>query len=987
MRRNLFLISILLIACASATGQSPYFKNYKVRDGLPSNNVYFVSQDSRGYIWFCTDVGVSRFDGAHFTNFTTADGLSDNEVFTSFEDSRGRIWFATLNGKPSFYLDGEMHDEHDTPLLKGFELGDLILNIFEEQNGSIILLSKENLGRLDFQNNSAHLETLPESLALIWPSRGDTISVLSDSMAFGFYTHRKVTKTDRLPILAKPLKISNWNDTIYVTDTHQLMIYSDLRRSVIKTLVFPKFMNEVISVTPTPNQLWLGSRNGAYLFDRQNLALKQVYLPDSQVSAILEDQEGGLWFSTLDNGVFYAPAPEILHLRKANSEGPVQVNSLAADSKGQLWFGMPDNIYGMLENGKLETFEDFPKNITKRAISNIRHMADGTTIISGKAGVLFRKGTEKQFYMLRSTDLNVDRKGNLWSALGGLYLIPKTELPKYAISNPNLHESEILKLYLPHLPQILSTQRVDRIVFDEKDKTWLATPNGLFYYQDKMSDAVLPYAIRDLIFDEETKLLWALSEGHGLFALRNGQVIYSLEIASKGQPAKICRDFCQDSSGQFWIATASGLMMVQGPPGKLQLNDYSNIHGIGPEKLNAVERIGDQIFLGKDDGLVAVPYAIFTKKLPSPPIYLTHLTMNGQPQPLHEKLRFPAIENSLTISFEGLSFKDFKKLHYRYRLHGLDEDWHTTANEAVEYASLRPSGYRFEVVAVNSSGVESAVAAAFSFQILKPFWMQWWFIVGLVATAAMMVFLWVKWRERKLRNRYELQQRLMSSENERLELQTKNADLKMLALRLQMNPHFIFNALNTIKGYYGQDKITQANSYIAKFARLLRLNLDYSDAFIPIEQEAELLKIYMQLSQIRYPDKMDFSVTIAPDILPSTTLIPSMVIQPFVENAVIHGIVSKQGKGHVSVHFTKNEDEIVATVTDDGIGRTAAAAMSKLRDPHKPLATAITEERLGLLRKTDGNVPALEVRDLVNENGEAAGTTVVLHLPMELNSK
>jgi sensor histidine kinase YesM len=232
-----------------------------------------------------------------------------------------------------------------------------------------------------------------------------------------------------------------------------------------------------------------------------------------------------------------------------------------------------------------------------------------------------------------------------------------------------------------------------------------------------------------------------------------------------------------------------------------------------------------------------------------------------------------------------------------------------------------------------------------------------------------------------LRSKYEFQQRLIQAENEKLELQKKNADLKMLALRLQMNPHFIFNALNTIKGYYGQAKTLQANRYIAKFARLLRLNLDYSDAYIPLEQELDLLRIYAQLSQIRYPEKIDYEAVVGPGIVPAAVQIPSMTIQPFVENAIIHGIVPKAGKGSIVVSFAKSEQgEITVIVRDDGIGRAAAAKRSKLQDPHKPLATQITLERLQLLRRRTVPSP-VEVNDLHDESGNPCGTEVVLRLP------
>lgn len=983
MKIRLLTILVALLTASSATGQSPYFKNYQVRDGLPSNNVYFVFQDSKGYVWLCTDTGVSRFDGARFTNFTTADGLTDNEVFTCFEDRAGRIWFATLNGRPCFFYRGKMHSEHDTPLLRGAGLGGLIVHIFQEETGEVVMASSQRLGKLNLENGTVQFAPMPIGTIQIWDEPGPEIGLLTND-GLGYLQDGKLVKTASLPNVRLPVKHAQSGDTLFLAYARNLLVYSLKKRQTIQLATLPASGNEAISVTAYGQRIWVGDRRGSYLLDRKTLARQQTYLPGSQVSAMLEDREGGWWFSTLDHGIFYVPAPEIRQYSSTSDGQPLRINCLSGDPSGRLWAGMNESTHGILDGQSWQLFKQYPPLLKPRAVSSIRHFPNGTTLLAGKAGLLEFRGGNRRFFRLRSSDVNLDPEGNLWLGLTGLFFIPADQLSSYALPNPAVLEGVEPAFYLANPPRNLSGMRVDKIVFDHNATAWLAAPTGLFFYKNgAMSSPVLPHATRDLLFEETTQLLWALTESNGLFLLRNGQPLDSIRIAN-GQGPVICRSLCADGKGSHWLATASGLFKVEGSAGGLRLLDFTKFHGMGGEKLNAVAVLNGQVFMGKDDGLMAAPLSLFDKKIPPPPVYLKELVVNGREAAATAlPLRFGPGDHSLTLGFEGLSFKDFKKLHYRYRLHGHDANWHTTTNEAVEYASLRPGQYRFEVVAVNSSGVESTAAATCSFSIAPPFWMRWWFFLAVVAAVAGLVFSWVKWREKKLRQQYEYQQKLMESENGRLELQKKNADLKMLALRLQMNPHFLFNALNTIKGYYGQDKITQANSYIAKFARLLRLNLDYSDTFIPLDQEIELLRIYMQLSQIRYPGKMDFRVEMPPDLSPTAVRIPSMVIQPFVENAVIHGIVGKEGRGEVALLLAKTGDgEIMAIVRDTGVGRAAANARSKLRDPHKPLATAITQERLQLLRKNTGQ-PAVEIRDLYDENGAAAGTEVVLRLPVE----
>ncbi len=983
MPKRLHIAIFMLLAWFTANGQTPYFKNFQVRDGLPSNNVYFVFQDNKGYIWLCTDVGVSRFDGANFTNFTTADGLTDNEVFTCFEDRQGRIWFATLNGKPCFFQQGKMHNEADTPLLRGFDMEGLIVHIFQEEKGEIIMASSRKIGSLNLENNKAVQWPTSLGIVQIWDETGSKIGSLSN-LKLGYYQDGQFMQSGNLSEVKLPLKHAYSGDSLFIVFGRKLLIYSKVERKVLFEKALPIAMEEAISVAVFGDRIWVGDRKGAYHFDRKTLAQRKVYLPNSQVSAILEDQEGGWWFSTLEHGVFYVPTPEILQYATSIGGQPLRINCLAKDAKGRLWMGMNESAYGVLNGNFLQVFQHYPKLLKPRSINSIRHFPDGATWLAGKAGVLRVKDGRRSFYRIRSSDVNLDRGGNLWSGLTGLFFIAEQKIGIYDLYNRALEEGLEPSVNIANPPKMLSKLRVDKIVFDQNGAAWLASPNGLFCYKDgAMSDHILPHPTRDLIFEEKTETIWALTESNGLFLLRNGQVLDSIRIANQ-QGQVICRSICADEFGDHWLATASGLFKVEGRQGNLYLFDFSNFYGMGAEKLNALAVMNNQVYMGKDDGLMVAPVAIFSKKMPPPPVFLKNILVNGlETQPLDQPLHFSHEENALTFSFEGLSFKDFKRLRYRYRLIGHEANWHITTNEAVEYASLRHGLYKFEVLAINNSGVESTEVATQTFIIAKPFWIEWWFLLSVLATVSVMVWLWVKRRERKLRHKFELQQQLMETENEKLELQKKNADLKMLALRLQMNPHFIFNALNTIKGYYGQEKFTQANSYIAKFARLLRLNLDYSDTYIPLDQEIELLKIYMQLSQIRYPDKIEFQVEVAPGIVPASVLIPSMVIQPFLENAVIHGIVGKAGMGHIQLQFAKNETgEIVVTLKDDGIGRKAAAAKNKLRDPHKPLATAITQERLDLLRK-NGTQPAVEILDIYDQNGQAAGTEVLLRLPVE----
>lgn len=984
LKKKLYPVFFLLFHVSFLLGQSPYFKNFSTRDGLPSNNIYFVGQDSKGYVWLCTDMGVSRFDGRQFFNYTTSNGLTDNEVFSFFEDEEGRVWFATLNGLPCFYKDGIIYSESNFPLLDSFYLEGLIHDVFQKENGDLIFASDFRIGRLNIKKNKAEVQMVSNLSMRVWDAKGDGLGMMSgDEM--GVYEEGEFNAVDSIIFWANPVKIHDVDSLVYFSMVHKLLIYDRKKDTLRRQVNLPSPAIEAIAITVSKNDYyWVGCRNGAYQLSKKDDKIIQSFLKEFQVSKILEDNEGGWWFSTLGDGLFYAPAPDIIQLNPSDGKAVGRVNCLMKDDLGRLWAGFSKSNYGVYEQGELSVFYDMPKNLVPRSINNIKQIDEGEIILIGKSGALFVEGRNKKYMAVRGSDVAVDANGDWWVATRGLYQIEKDRFQDYQVNEGEITEYGLLLRGKMTPPISQMGIRFVKIEMNKDGCKYLGSPLGLFYLDEKESrKKLLSYNVKDLIFENEGELLWVLTESNGMYCFQGGEKVDSVEVYLEGSQKPICFDACIDENGHFWIATDKGLVKVEKSGIDEKIFDYSGVHGLGREKLNAVQVFGDKVYLGKDDGLVAVPKKLFERNASSPPIYLKSILVNDKMIEPNENINLKSNQNSISFYFEGLSFLDYKKLTYRYRLNGYENEWNFTESEMIQYASLPPGDYFFEVYSINSFGEQSTQPVSFKFSVNKPFWKQWWFWFLSLVVVSSQVFVWVKRRETKLKRKYEYRRRLMLAEKESLELQKKNAELKMQSLRQQMNPHFVFNALNTIKGYYSEEKIKQANRYISKFARLLRLNLDYSDSFIPLEKEIELLRIYLQLYQIRFPGKVDFMIEVDEFINVSSTLIPSMIIQPFIENALIHGFSGKKRKGKLRVTFKLNGNEIQTIVEDDGIGRTAASEKN-ITGGHKSLATKITLDRLKLLRNTKKD-DSIKIIDLVNEEGSAIGTKVKIQLPQRSN--
>lgn len=967
--------------CVTAVGytQQPFYKNYQLNEGLLSNYIYSVFQDSKGYIWFSSDVGVSRFDGQAFVHFNSSHGLPDNEVFSMLEDDAGRIWFATLNGKPGYFENGQFYGEHNSELLKKCRNKGMTLKLFQKKDGRVVYCSTYKTMLIDPKTGEVETRITENGIAVAWANPDESIGAVSSGI--GFIEPDGFRKINKMPVLTQTIQVMTLGDSMLISANRNLYLITWKSGQVHWDKTLLPLGNHFLCLKMMGNKLWAGTRNGVAVFDFPSMKLEKSYLEGRAVSSILEDREGGLWFSTFEEGVFYVPDPGILHYGQADGLRFKRIICLSRDAKGRLWMGSEGSAYTILDKNELNTTVIFPQNVTNKNIRNIRHFKDGSTLVISKAGAKYIRGKQSRLFVHRASDINIRENGDYVVGLNGYFDIPgalaeKKYLPVAEGNIPDTHP-------LYGIPTIsgLKGFKVEKIEFDQYQRTWIATHSGLVMMDSSgREEVVLPYSTLDLEYDDTTHTIWALSESKGLFVVQDGRVTDSIAVRNQFGDV-ICRDICLDESGKLWIGTASGLFRVQYVDGKLALTNFRGVLGLGAEKINAVEVLGNVVYIGKDDGLLSVPMQILLQSPPSPPALIKAVKVNNQISFPDERgvhhMAFGA--GSLSVEFEGLSYREPQYIRYRYRLTGLDNTWHETANKALEFASLRPGKYQFEVYAVNGAGEIGPVPAIVLLAVDPPFWMQPWFYVLLVVLAATAVWAYVRLRMNKLRQEYVQERAATENRREKAELQNKITELKMLALRLQMNPHFIFNALNTIKGYYGQDKTIEANAFISKFARLLRLNLDYSDAMIPLDQEIELLKIYLQLSQIRYPDKIDFTIETDASIPQMDILIPSMLLQPFVENAVIHGVAPKKGPGVVQVYFQLTPDELIATVHDTGVGRQASAQLA-FRDPHKPLATQITLERLQLLRHNKQHTP-LNIQDLYDEAGKPAGTCVTLHIP------
>ncbi|MBA3971893.1 MAG: histidine kinase [Bacteroidetes bacterium] len=342
---------------------------------------------------------------------------------------------------------------------------------------------------------------------------------------------------------------------------------------------------------------------------------------------------------------------------------------------------------------------------------------------------------------------------------------------------------------------------------------------------------------------------------------------------------------------------------------------------------------------------------------------------------LKDKMHLNYSDNSITFNYSGICLTNPAKVKYSHILEGFEKNWSPPSKDRfTTFSNLPPGTYTYKVISANNEGVWNKVPATFTFTIDRPFWKTWTFILITSLMFSFALIFSIRFRIRSIRNK----------EKRKTELNKKIANIESQALRAQMNPHFIFNTLSSIQHYISNNDTDAALKYLSKFAKLMRRIMDNSkQQMIPVSEEINALNLYLDLEVMRFDKKFDYSIIIDPEIDQTYDRIPSMLIQPYVENAIIHGLLPKEKDGRISITLQKQNDTILCTIEDNGIGRERSMEFKKNRvQQHKSMGMSITKERLDILNSSLNSNIYVEIVDLFEE-GKSAGTKVRLIIPLE----
>ncbi|MEL6923777.1 MAG: histidine kinase, partial [Bacteroidota bacterium] len=500
---------------------------------------------------------------------------------------------------------------------------------------------------------------------------------------------------------------------------------------------------------------------------------------------------------------------------------------------------------------------------------------------------------------------------------------------------------------------------------------------------------VLPPTLVDTrvngLAEDENGNIWVASNAGGVQLLRMGEGGWESGryLLADGLPDESIQQIVRDRQGNMWISTLKGLCKYDFR--QMQFFSYNERNGLRESFLmdRVLTVLSDgRMLLGQNNGFHYWRPETWLRNEESPTLRFTDFRIYESPLRFErdlnhmKEIRLNHKENFFTIGFVALNMSQPYKNTYAYRLLGVDQNWRytTAAKNYAPYTQLDPGEYEFQVRAANNDGVWNEAGISMQISIQPPWWKTLWFQLLMYLVIAALLYSLYRYRIRQIRK----EEALKTAFNKKL------AEVEMTALRAQMNPHFLFNSLNSIKLFVVQNEAQQASNYLSKFAKLIRLILNNSKSYlVSVQNELEMLELYLQLEKLRFKNNFNYEIIIEKGVNASVAQIPPMILQPYVENAIWHGLMHKtEGERKLTLRVAREGDQLRLEVTDNGIGRERArAAKSRSAMKKKSFGTAITKDRISLLNKLYQTAATVEILDLKDENGQASGTKVVLMLP------
>jgi len=802
----------------------------------------------------------------------------------------------------------------------------------------------------------------------------DTVLVKVDSLNFKFLKMNNLEIVDSV-LFEKSLGFYNanieeiefYNGSLFALGTNlNFFTILNIDKKKFKRVNFDLFFKKPIRrvrFLKTNNQLQIQTEQGLLIVNENLDILSKLIKPfflENDVSRSLLDGQNNFWINTKNNGVFLLPdeTNDIMSDLFINSTSDQIVD----------YYYSNKNIFICLESGKIK----------KYSINRLRRLKQIkiNKIITGFVQ------NDDQFLIF-------NRDENFKSIDTSLELIPRiledepcndafiaSDSSQDILKNPfgigikegiftennSYFKSAYHLLKNNNASNCISTfkQKAVNRIFALNDTLFYTISNKIYQYREEEGEDTEylefeNYILEVVVFDD--KIILITSGGRIYEISKNvAKLIFETELEFS--------NFCMIDSKNLCLLTSNSIFKLDLKKQKLyKIIDVDYFSG---SEFNRLKIFEDVIILSSNKGLHSINYKNLLKKRESPKIKFIKALSNGNYLSNGSKVDY--FNNNIVLIYDLISFNSHGKQEISYKLYRNREimsDFEIIEMGMIDLKNMTPGYYQVETQGIDTYGNKSNIEK-FSFTVAKPFWQSLWFYLLVFICTAIIFYSVARKIIRKTEKRKDIE----------FKAKFKLAELELSALQSQLNPHFIFNAMGSIQGLLQVDKVDLADEYIAKFSRLMRRFLMSSKSkYIKLIHELEIIQDYIEIEKLRY-NNFDFDIEIDPKIDVLSMEVPSLFIQPFVENAIAHGLFHKKGRGELKIFIVEQGEGVSIKIRDNGIGRVASKIInSKSVSNYKSYGMSLIKDRLATLNSISSVPYQFSIEDL------AIGTQVNLWIP------
>ena len=944
---------------------------------MPFTQVSCMFQDHNGYLWSGGYGGLTRFDGKAFLNYNPKNGLLGQDVNAVCEDDHGDIYVGTnkglsvIRGKKviQYNKTNGFENTHVTSFCNGFHHTIYIgtaKGLYLKTNEQFKAVTK----LLDYPISCIEKDS---SLLYVGTEKG--------LIVYGHDFFKVLRVSDGLP--SDKINCLTFYKNFLVIGTNKGLSFYDLNTHHFTNYFIENGLidENISSVKSQQNSyLWIGSQNGLLRFDGHQFNYYSVG-PDNysnHIKCILQDRENNIWLGT-HNGLFRYRDNSFSTFDKLNGPGNAFIYQIFRDRANHLWICTDNRGIYQYSEGYFKRYGIAEGLATSTSHTGLQDNAGRLLFGTKNTLLLFRNGRFQDVRLPKEMKgpyeiIFQDSQNRLWigGSKGVAALVWKNDLAQ-------------IKFYpIQHA----SDYQVHGICEGDNQDIYIGTFHAGLY---KLANGVMEHTSSKLKLNEENFFSLRFYKGYlfapslgGLLILNtkdgklkkitnddglNSELAYSIEFA--------------ENKNTLWIGTNQGV-------NKLNLKKYLSSNEIEiisfgkQEGFMGVESNSNGIWedhdrtlwFGTVNGLIKHEPNNFKRNGVENINLIQNIKLLNEDTLLSPNSVLPYYRNTVSFYYRGICLTSPDKVLYQKKLEGLEKEWSSPSPEDYsKYANLAPGKYTFKIKSCNNEGLWNKHETSFSFEIKPPFYLTWWFLLLGILIAFTVIYLVFVVRIYYIKKQQRVQ----------FERKVEMSKVELKALRSQMNPHFIFNSLNSIQNYIFNSKSEEAIKYLSKFARLVRIILNNSDKpTVTVGEDLEALKLYLQLEQMRFEDKFDYEIIIDESVDEDYDIMPPLLMQPYVENAILHGLNPMSKKGKLTIRMDSRNNFLICTIIDNGIGREKSAEIRRTMpfSKYKSLGMKITEARLKILNEINSSRLSVIITDLKSADNSSLGTKVELFVPL-----